>query len=310
MRRILVVLALVVLCTLRVQAQPAQSGRATTILFVGNSYTHGKFDPVVSYRTGVVDENAGLPRSDPRFETSGGVPAGPFGGVAAIFKRFTEEVGLRYDVHVELLSGDALKAHYERALDIIKRPGWDVVVMQDLSTGPILETRAGSPQDFERYTQLLEQAVHATSPTAKIWLYETFPRADLTYPDGAPFAGKPITFMGNQLHDAYYAEVAREGHLAGVAPAGDAWLRAIASGVAEANPYAPESGKLDLWAVDHNHPSAWGAYLNACVIFETVTGRDPRALGGGERAAVDLSITRDQALTLQRLAHETVTHAP
>ena len=99
------------------------------------------------------------------------------------------------------------------------------------------------------------------------------------------FAGKLITFMGNQLHDAYYGEFSREGHLPGVAPAGDAWLRAIASGIAVANPYAPESGKLDLWAVDNNHPSAWGAYLNACVIFQTVTGRDPRALGAAERAA-------------------------
>ena len=310
MRRMLFALGLAALTSLQVQAQTVQSARATTILFVGNSFVHGNFEPVVSYRKGVVDENAGLSPNDPRFETIGGKPAGPFGGIAAIFKQFTDEAGLRYDVHVELLSGGTLKTHYERALDIIKRPGWNVVVMHDLSTGPILETKAASPQDFERYTQLLEQAIHATNPTAKIWLYETWPRADQTYPAGAPFAGKPITFMGNQLHDAYYAEFSREGHLAGVAPAGDAWLRAIASGVAESNPYAPESGKLDLWAVDNGHPSAWGAYLNACVIFETVTGRDPRTLGANERAAMDLSITRDQAQTLQRLAYETVTHAP
>lgn len=310
MRRILLILGLVALTALHAQAQNPQSERATTILFVGNSYTHGKFEPVVSYRNGVVDENAGLSPGDPRFETIDRQPAGPFGGTAAIFKQFTEETGLRYDVHVELLSGDALKAHYERALDIIRRPGWDVAVMQDLSTGPILETKAANPQDFRRYTQLLEQAIHATSPAAKIWLYETSPRADLTYPAGAPFSGKPIAFMGNQLHDAYFGEFAREGHLAGVAPAGDAWLRAIASGIAEANPYAPESGKLNLWAVDNNHPSAWGAYLNACVIFETVTGRDPRTLGAAERAAASLSITGDQARTLQRLAYETVTHVP
>jgi hypothetical protein len=86
--------------------------------------------------------------------------------------------------------------------------------MHDLSTGPILETKAARPQDFERYAELLEQAIHATNPAAKIRLYETFTRADMTYPAGAPFADKPISFMGNLLHDAYCAEFSREGHLA------------------------------------------------------------------------------------------------
>jgi hypothetical protein len=76
MRRMLFALGLVALTSFQVQAQTAQSGRATTILFVGNSFVHGNFEPVVSYRKGVVDENAGLSPNDPRFETIGGKPAG------------------------------------------------------------------------------------------------------------------------------------------------------------------------------------------------------------------------------------------
>ena len=288
----------------------AQNSPETTILFVGNSFVHGAFDPVLSYRAGVTDENAGLSAADPRAEKQGGKPAGPFGGIAAIFKRFTQEAGMPYDVHVELVSGMPLQYHYDHALPIIAAPKWNIVVLQELSTGPVLETKLGSPANFARYTSLLEAAVHQANPAAKVLLYETFPRADLTYPAGAPFAGKPITFMGDALHDAYYHEFQTEGHLAAVVPVGDAWLRAIAEGIAEPNPYTPETGKLDLWNVDDYHPSTWAAYLTACVFFEKITGRDARTLGPGERAAADLGITPAQAQTAQRLANETVLAAP
>lgn len=290
-------------------AQPAP-GRPVTVLFVGNSFVHGAFEPVISYRAGVTDENAGLPADDPRAEKQGGRLIGPWGGIAAIFKRFTQEAGVPYDVHVELVSGMPLRYHYDHALAVIAQAKWDVVVLQDLSTGPVLETALGSPASFDRYVHLLEAAVHQANPAAKIVLYETFPRADLTYPPGAPFAGKPIGFMGDALHDAYYHELATEGHVAAVAPVGDTWLRAIAQGVAEANPYAPEPGKLDLWNVDNYHPSTWGAYVNACVFFETLTGRDATALGASEAAARELGLPPDQARTAQRLAHETVASRP
>ena len=70
------------------------------------------------------------------------------------------------------------------------------------------------------------------------------------------------------------------------------------------NPYQPESGKVDLWAIDHYHPSQWGAYLNACVLFGEITGRDPRRFGGQEQAAAALGIAPEQAIALQRVAYE------
>jgi hypothetical protein len=91
-----------------------------------------------------------------------------------------------------------------------------------------------------------------------------------------------------------------------VAPAGDAWLRAVQQGVAMPNPYTPDADKVDLWGRDHYHPSTYGAYLNACVLLAEITGYDPRKLGGTEQAAAALSITPPVAVKLQRLAYEQV----
>ena len=78
------------------------------------------------------------------------------------------------------------------------------------------------------------------------------------------------------------------------------------TGLAQRNPYAPEPGKFDLWAEDHYHPSNWGAYLTACVLFGEITGHDPRALGGTEQAAAALGISPAEAVALQRVAAEQI----
>src|SRR6185369_11028276 len=97
-----------------------------------------------------------------------------------IFKTFTEELGLSYEVHSELASGRTLEFHYVNALPVIARP-WDVVVMHDLSTGPVPVAHGGNPERFAKFANLLEQAVHAANRNADVILYETFPRADITY---------------------------------------------------------------------------------------------------------------------------------
>ena len=91
-------------------AQNAAVAPPTTVLFVGNSFVHGAFEPVLSYGTTLVtDENAGLPADSPRSERRGGQTSGPWGDIAAIFETFTREAGLHCDVHVELVSGMPLR---------------------------------------------------------------------------------------------------------------------------------------------------------------------------------------------------------
>lgn len=281
----------------------AAQQRPTVILFVGNSFLHGQFQPVRSYNVAAVtDENAGIPSGNPRFEDR----QGPYGGIPGIFKKLTDEAGLNYEVHSELASGTPLAFHYTNALAVINQPKWDVVVMHDLSTGPVPIARSGKPDTFVKYADFLEQTIHSANKSAAVYLYETWSRADLTYPARGPYYGQPIEAMATDLHDAYYGEAAHNKNLRGVAPAGDAWMRAIHSGVAEADPTHPDTSKIDLWGADSYHPSIYGAYLNALVVFEAVTGKDPRTLGAKEKAAADLGIAPNIATTLQRIAHEQV----
>ena len=284
------------------QAKPAP----TVILFVGNSFLHGKYPPVLNYNSeNVKDENFGLLKEDPRFENHPEEP-GPWSGIPGIFKKLTDEAGLNYEVHFEAISGKTLKYHYDNALSIIQQPKWDAVVMHDNSAWPLPTRRTGHPEVFREYAAKLEQAIHTANPQARVYLYATWPRADLTYPAGKAYSGLPVDSMAADLHAAYYGMLRQDPKLAGVAPAGDAWLRAIQAGTAMRDPYTPEAGKLNLWAVDYYHPSKWGSYLNACVLLAEITGRDPRSLGGTEQAAAALGIAPAEAISLQRVAAEQV----
>jgi hypothetical protein len=274
----------------------------TRILFVGNSFVHGKFAPVIKYNlANVTDENAGLPSTDPRYES---VEPGPWGGIPGIFKKMTDQAGLNYEVHLEAISGNSLKDHNTKALSVIAQSKWNKVVLQEYSTTPLPTNRSGNRTEFYTYSTRLEQAVHAANPAAQLYLYETWARADKTYPAGSLYAGLPIDSMTLDLHRGYYQAFASNGHFAAVAPAGDAWLTAITSGLAMRNPYAPEAGKLNLWGTDNYHPSKWGSYLNACVLFGQITGLDPRTLGASEQAASELGIESATAVALQQIAYQ------
>ncbi|MGI4874813.1 MAG: DUF4886 domain-containing protein [Janthinobacterium lividum] len=282
------------------------ASQPTVVLFVGNSFFHGKFQPVLNYnQAGVKDENFGLAKDDPRFEFHEDEP-GPWSGIPGIFQKLTEEAGLRYEVHLEAISGKTLKYHYEHALPIIQQAKWQVVVLQESSTGALPTRRTGHPDAFTDYASKLAQTVRTANPAARLYLYQTWPRADLTYPAAAPYAGLPLDSMTHDLHAAYYGLLRQDARFSGVAPVGDAWLRAVQSGVAMPNPYQPEAGKIDLWGADHFHPSQWGAYLNACVLLAEITGTDPRTLGAREQAAATLGIAPAQAEALQRIAYEQV----
>jgi hypothetical protein len=281
---------------------PATASATTTILFVGNSFTHGEFLPVRTYNNAnVTDENAPVPLGRARHE----LEPGPWSGIPGIFARFAAEMGLSYDVHEETISGQTLDFHIDVALPVIAQAKWDTVVLQEYSTFPVADSHGGHRTDFQRAANRLEGAIHAKNRAAKVFLYETFPRADLTYQPERTFSGEPIDTMAGELQTGYRLEFRRNGHFAGLAPVGDAWLRAIHSGIAEANPYAPESGKLDLWNIDAYHPSNAGAYLSACVLFERITGIDARRLGPNETAASDLGIAAS-SVALQRIAHEQI----
>ena len=268
------------------------------VLFVGNSFTNGKYTPVLNYNTaGTTDENYGLPPNSPRYQTDPTMP-GPWGGVPGIFKKMADQAGRAYEVHLEVISAATLAYHYTNALNVIQNGTWDQVVLQESSTQPLPVARTGQPADFLTYATRLEQAVHATSPAARVYLFQTWPRADMTYPAGQPYSG---------LRRAYAYLAAHNARIAAVAPVGDAWLRAMQAGLAVRDPYNnPDATLLNPWGSDNMHASKWGSYLAASVLFAQLTGLDPRTLGSAEQAAVALDITGPAAVALQQIAFQQV----
>ena len=88
-------------------------------------------------------------------------------------------------------------------------------------------------------------------------------------------------------------------------PVGEAWNRAFQTGVADTNPYdGIEANKVNLWTFDSYHASAYGYYLEALVVFGTVTGRDPRSLGDNECSGFELGLSRMQVRALQQVAFD------
>ena len=177
---------------------------------------------------------------------------------------------------------------------------------------------------------------------ARVTLYETQPLASYGYASANPAApvfgsstgivagvnnnpylgaAQPVAQMATDLHASYVAAAATANALGknpvDTALAGDAWVTAMNNGFAMINPYstANPAGQIDLWDGDPldaccttpigYHPSKYGSYLSALVLFEQITGVDPR-FGAGEQAAQDLGIDPAIAVALQNAAAMTV----
>ena len=271
--------------TLAVLAWSCAAHAAETILFVGNSFTFAAYSPVWHYRSGEVTDLNG--------EGVGGVPA--------LFKTFTREAGLDYAVSLETSPGKDLQWHMDHATPKIDR-AWDHVVLQSFST--LDAAHPGDPTTLVAATRTLAAMLRARNPAVDIRLDATWSRADLTYKTASPWLGKPVEAMAADLRAGYDKAAAAAG-VKGVLPVGGAWTRAIRTGVADANPYdGIEYGKVDLWAFDNYHASAFGYYLEALMIYGAVTGRDPVALGPRETAAMELGFSPAQMTALQTVARD------
>ncbi len=187
-------------------------------------------------------------------------------------------------------------------------------------------------------------AAAAGRPDAAVTLYETQPLASYSYlstnplmpiygssagitggNNNQPYVGdpNPVSRMAQDLHSAYLTAAANAralGHSSvDVSLAGDAWITAMNAGIAVTNPYlagALSGSQVDLW--DSNaldaccttpigyHPSVYGSYLNALMLFAQITGVDPRSLGFADQAAAELGIDGNVAVQLQGAAFLTM----
>jgi len=169
-----VLLALAALPAVAQNAIPA----ATKILFVGNSYTFGRVDPVMSYNASAVhDLTAAFNAIDPAGTNS--YPVGtagqgwfeqhPWGGVPGIFKKMTDQAGLNYDVSLSTRNAASLRGQFLNTANTnwdlrgnVASQKWDTVVLQAQSDEP-LPTGKGknaNPLQFNAYANQFEKFIH------------------------------------------------------------------------------------------------------------------------------------------------------
>jgi hypothetical protein len=267
-----------------VAAQPPRS-----ILFIGNSFTFGADSDAMTYRKDSVTDLNG----------------DGMGGVPALFKRFADEAGLRYEVSLETAAGQTLAWHLANKRSAIDRR-WDAAVFQQYST--LDPDTPGDVTSTIPAARDLAALLRQRNPGADISLVATWTRPDLTYPKGKRWSGQPIERMALDLRKADNQVRAAVPSISRVVPVGEAFSCAIAQGVADPNPYnGLTPGKIDLWASDHYHASNEGYYLEALTIFTAVTHSDPRKLGRRELAARDLKIRPAVAVRLQAIAFQMAT---
>jgi hypothetical protein len=263
----------------------------TSVLFIGNSFIFAANSPVRFYRADTVTDlnNEGI------------------GGVPALFTSFAQQAGLDYDVFLETRGGTGLDFHLDNKLGVIGQRAWDTVVMYGYSTLDADKPR--DPTKLIATSQQMAAFLRSRSPHVQLHLMATWARADQTYPSSGAWAGRPIEAMAHDVRAAYDKAAAAAG-IKSVIPVGEAWTRAMQTGVADSNPYdGIDAGKINLWAYDHYHASAHGYYLEALVIFGQLTGRDPRALGDNECSAYELGLSRQQVKALQQVAFDQLTAA-
>lgn len=265
---------------------PGTAQAPQRILFVGNSFLHGHAPPVLRYNAARVTDLNGTGH----------------GGVPGVFKQLADDAGLHVEVASELVSGQTLQFHFSDKRALIAGRPWDVVVLQEYSV--LNPQRPGDAAAFVAAAGRLQALVHQRNPAARVYLMQTWARADQVYrTPGGRWAGQTLEAMQADLRAAYALAATRAACIAGVVPVGDAALRAVQEGAADRNPYdGIDAGRSNLWGEDSYHFGAWGSYLEALVLFGQLTGRDPAVLGESDRAGRDLGLSAEQIKAAQGVA--------
>ena len=146
----------------------ASAGDAIKILFVGNSYTFGRVDPVLSYNAANVHD---LTAAFNAISSAGSNPyePHPWGGVPGIFKKFTDESGLSYDVSISARNAATLRGQFlntaNAAWDLrgnVASQVWNTVVLQEQSDAALPAGRGKNANlaQFNAYADQFERFIH------------------------------------------------------------------------------------------------------------------------------------------------------
>lgn len=164
---------------------------------------------------------------------------------------------------------------------------WDYVILQEQSQRPSFPPSQVQAEVYP-YAAFLDSVIHANNPCTEVVFYMTWGRKN---GDASNCAGWPpvCTYEGMQarLRESYMEMGALND--ATVAPVGAAWS------------YARSLNPLfDLYAPDESHPSMYGSYLAANVIYSTMFNKS--TIGN----PFHTTITVAEAAILQDVAHAVV----
>ncbi len=177
------------------------------VLYIGNSYTHCNDLPGMIKSFGQVD--------DP---------------VVDIAWEMQTPGGCTFEKHIK--DGEAVK--------LIRRGGWDWVVLQEQSLRPLED-----PDLMRTYALELQQEINKTG--AAILLYMTWARRD--QPEQTKGFIKQYTGLAAEMGVK-------------VAPAGQAW-----AALRDQHPEMP------MYVEDGSHPTLQGSFLSANVLYQAMVGR-------------------------------------
>ncbi len=240
----------------RPDAAPQPVEPPTRILFIGNSFTFGGPVPAI---VDALANDAGWP--DP-------------------------------EVVYSAFGGESLQGHRNnrpQTLQRVDEGDWDVVVLQELSTRPT--DNAGDPERFKADATWFHDRIKASSPDARVLLYETWAR----HPDHGIYPNRFANPTEMQAQLRFHYNDAAERYIpanaaaaveppVGVAPAGDAW---------EAHLAEPDARRLH--GDDDYHAGVNGQYLNGLVIYSTiydraVVGSTPWRADAGDAARLQATV--------------------
>lgn len=157
---------------------------------------------------------------------------------------------------------------------------------------------ADQPQDSETFLESLDSGKQLATwlghDGAALYVWETWGDRD-GGPDFADYDGMQTALTDNV--NRYVVEFTALGAPSYVVPIGTAFRLAFA---ADADPMASKALFTRLYSSDDQHPSPFGSYLIACVMFGTLTGIPPAGLPSGD------SMDAADAAVLQELAWSAV----
>ncbi|MFH2096261.1 MAG: T9SS type A sorting domain-containing protein, partial [Bacteroidota bacterium] len=188
-----------------------------------------------------------------------------FNNMPGMVEDFAAEAGIPCYVQMHAPGGASVgdTANYAHmddpfVYDQINSSDWDFIVVQDNQGRFVLDygVFSGASRTIEGHLMLRDSALANNHCTRMVWF------AGWGWKNGYP----PYGNTGTEVIQRIWANYTFLNDTAGeiISPIGAAWIRAI-----------NQLPQVDLWAADETHPSVYGSYLTAGVIFTSIFRVNP-----------------------------------